>query len=336
MVTSKPFKEIAPLVASLKQRGLQIVDDAAAETYLRKVGYFRSGGYRYLFRELLPEAQQDASLRQFRSDIYTQGASLRQVQDIEEFDARLRIAIMQGLMDFEVRLRAAMAHTLARRHEAAHADANYLDATECAKTVQSGETKFEAWETTYQAAISGSREEDFIAHELIKYGKPLATWVAVEVLSFGSLPYLYELMLVDDRREVARAFGVKQEARFAAWMRALVDLRNYCAHGARLFNRLTKRPVKVTPHSYDLGHLDHLLAPNFTPTPEPARRVYPLVALLAYMLQRHEAGSKWSGTFKTCMGKLPNIVLPGITDPLVTPEQNMGFPTGWKALPLWS
>jgi abortive infection bacteriophage resistance protein len=336
MTAVKPFKEVPDLVHELQARGLVIKNTQAAETYFRKVGYFRSGAYRYVFRELLPEADQKPELRQFRTERYMAGSTLEDAQRLEEFDARLRHSVMQGLMDFEVRLRAAMAHVLARRDETAHADAVHLDSYQCAQLAKAGLTKFEAWERTFADAISASKEEDFVHHQLVKYGQPLPSWVTLEVLSFGSLPYIYELLLPSDQQEVARSFGVQHSARFGAWVRALVDLRNYCAHGSRLFNRVTKRAIKVVQSAYIGNDLDHLTSPNYSGTPNAPQRLYAVSAVLAYMLRSHEAGSNWHNAFKTCLGKLPSIVLLPNTSALVTPEDNMGFPAAWKALTLWN
>lgn len=336
MAAHKPFLEIRSLVSGLVDCGLQIPNLQTAETYLRKVGYFRSGGYRYVFRELLPASEQDKKHREFRSDTYISGATLADVMRLEEFDARLRHTLLVGLSDFEVRLRAEIAHVLARRDKYAHTDKVFLDEDACSQILSTSRTKFDAWEETYREAINSSSEEDFIAHHLLKYGHPVPVWVTIEVLSFGNLPYLFDLLQVEDRREVALKFGVKHEAKFAAWVRALCDLRNYCAHGARTFNRLMKRAVAVVPASFNAGLLSHVTGPTFTPTPDGNKRLYIVAAVLAYSLRSHVAGSGWNDTFKTCMGKFPKIDLAGDGSLLVTPEMNMGFPHEWKTLPLWS
>lgn len=336
MPALKPFQEVPQLVASLKLRGLLISDANAAATYLRKVGYFRSGGYRYVFRQMLPPEQQSVRMREFRSDMYEPGATLQAVRDLEEFDSKLRHTLLLGLSDFEVRLRAALAHVLARRDVLAHASTANLDPTECSATVVGGGTKFEAWTDTYKSAIHEARDEDFIAHQLIKYNGVVPVWAVVEVLSFGSLPYLFELMTIDDRREVAGLFGVKQENKFAAWVRAMCDLRNYCAHGTRVFNRVMKRAVAVVPSAVTPGYLDDLTQKTFSESTDPHSRIYAVSALLAYMLRMHSAGTNWHNTFKSCLGRLPVIHLGSGSDQLVTLEGNMGFPSNWKTLPLWT
>jgi len=331
---SKPFREIRHLISELQTNGLTIPDPVQAEQFFRRVGYYRSGAYRYVFRQLLPEAERDVRTRTFRSDTYTPGSSLDEVVKLEEFDARLRDICQMGLADFEVRVRAAIAHVLARRDIFAHTAKEHLDKEHVDDLAGSGvNTKFDEWSTTYTKAIADSKLEDFIAHLLVKYGPPLPIWAMVDVLSFGSLPYLYELMKRDDRTEVARMFGVNQERRFAAWLRSMVDFRNYCAHGSRLFNRHFKRGIGIVPGAIDVNLLGHVLKDNFSSSDRPYGRLYINAALLAYMLRTHASGSRWHLQFKTVVRKLPPRASGLI--PVVDLEYNMGFPGSWDQLELW-
>lgn len=333
MPYSKPFRELRDLVLELESLGMAVPDKAEAESFLRKVGYYRSGGYRYVLRELLPETERDSATRSFRRETYVAGSSFSHVTDLERFDSRLREICLAGLWDFEMRVRAALAHALARRDVFAHTDIQFLDATEALKSAGTG-TKFDAWQKTFMSAISDSKQEDFIAHLIVKYGHPLPIWAVVDVLSFGSLPYLYEIAERSDRLEVARAFGVTQDRQFGAWLRSMVDFRNYCAHGSRLFNRHFKRDVKIVPGAIDLRFLGHVTTVGYSPSERPLSRLYVNAALLAYFLRHHSSGSSWHLSFRTQIRKLPAVQLGGV--PLVQPEFNMGFPPGWESMDLWA
>lgn len=333
MPYSKPFRELKDLVLELETLGMAVPAKSEAESFLRKVGYYRSGGYRYVLRELLPEGERDPASRTFRKETYLAGSSFSHVQELEKFDSRLREVCLAGLWDFEMRVRAALAHVLARRDVFAHTDVQHLDQSEALKT-SGGQTKFEAWERTFKSAIRDSAQEDFVAHLLVKYGHPLPIWAVVDVLSFGSLPYLYDIAQRSDRLEVANAFGVTQDRLFGAWLRSMVDFRNYCAHGSRLFNRHFKRDVRIVPGAIDLSLLGHLTVPDYSPSERPLSRLYVNAALLAYLLRKHESGSGWHLSFRTQIRKLPVIQLG--PEPLVQPASNMGFPLGWDAMDLWS
>jgi abortive infection bacteriophage resistance protein len=140
---TKDFKERDELLQQLEHRGLAFPDRTTALSSLTRVGYFRSGAYRYVFRQLLPADQVNEHLHQYRSDEYIAGASIEHVMKLEAFDFKLARICQEGLLEFEVRLRAAMAHTLAAKDVAAHASKDFLDEQSCDKP--SGDrTKFDA------------------------------------------------------------------------------------------------------------------------------------------------------------------------------------------------
>ena len=191
-------------------------------------------------------------------------------------------------------------------------------------------------ETCQEAVRTGAEDEDFIAHHLLKYpNQPMPIWALTEVLSFGKLPYLFELMQTPDAREVARMFGFAHPRRFGAVLRMMVDFRNPGAHGPRLYHRAFKRPLSIKPPETTSGLLTPLVAPSFTATPKPHQRLYIYAATLAFMLISHSSGSGWNMTFKTQVKKL-NIQLRAPDNSLlISPEISMGFPPNWMDLDLW-
>ncbi|TFV84611.1 Abi family protein [Microbacterium sp. dk485] len=334
---TKEFKERDELLDQLAERGLEVPDRHAALQFLTRVGYFRSGAYRYVLRDLLPPERIDPRLREFRSDQYIAGASFGLVVQLEAFDSKLARVCLEGLLDFEVRVRAAIAHTLAARDVSAHTRIDCLDERMCSRPAREG-TKFEAWMETCDAAIKAAAEdEDFIAHHLLKYpDQPVPIWAVTEALSFGKLPFLFELMKTEDAREVARAFGFEHPRRFGAVLWMMADLRNTCAHGSRLFNRAFKRPLSLKSHETKGDMLDHVVVDNFTTSPKPRQRLYIYAAVLAFMLRTHVAGTNWHMSFKTQAKKLDiNLRAPDGTV-VVSREGNMGFPVGWEGMTLWS
>lgn len=334
MESQKEYLDHPELIAHLKRLGLEVQDEVGAERELRRIGYHRSASYRYPFRRLLPEDQQIVPARTFRADEFVDGARFEHAIALADFDTKLREVVLRGTLDYEVRLRTAVAHVLARRDPLAHLRTIHLDEYKC-NAAAKDKTKFEAWLNTYESAIEANKADDFIAHHFMTRGRSVPVWGTVEVLSFGSLPMLMELMREADQNEVARRFGVKQGGRHSAWTRAVVDLRNSCAHGARLFNANLKRPIKVTKSVYVGDNLDHL-AEMASPPEALRRKLYWVSAVLAHMLSSHESGSQWPRSFATQVKKLPVIELPGAVRPHLSEEQDMGFINAWRELPLWN
>ena len=336
MEYTKDFKERAELLAQLEARGLSIQDRDAALKFLTRVGYFRSGAYRYVFRELLPPSEVNERLRQYRRDRYVPGADFEHVVKLEAFDFRLSRVCLEGLLDFEVRVRAAIAHTLAEKNVAAHLSEDHLDKQICRQLI-GDKTKFDAWLNTCEEAVRlAAGDEDFITHHVLKYPQdPVPIWALIEVLSFGKLPYLFDLMEPADARHVARMFGFVHPRPFASVLRMMVDFRNTCAHGSRLFNRAFKRALVLREHETEGDLLAHLAAPDFTQAPKPHQRLYIYAATLAFMLRSHVGGSNWPLTFRTQIRKFNVELMAPDGSRLISPEASMGFPVDWQELALW-
>lgn len=131
---------------------------------------------------LLPPGQINPQLRQFHSDWYVAGASFDHIIRLEAFGFKLTRVCLEGLLDFEVRFRAAVAHTLAVRDVSAHTRVDCLDQRMCSRPTKTG-TKFEAWSKTCEGALAAAAEdEEFIVHHLLYiYAAVLAFMLRVHV-----------------------------------------------------------------------------------------------------------------------------------------------------------
>ncbi len=309
---------------------MDVGDPVVAERMLRTYGYHRLASYSYVFRKMLPENQRDPQARLFRDIFFVAGTSLEVITRLYEFDARLREVLLSGLFDFEVRLRVAIAHVLARRSPTAHIEKQHLNEKACGQGTRDGSTKFEAWTATYRESLEGAVDEDYVVHHLRVPLQELPVWATLELVSFGKLPFLFDLMRQEDQNRVARRFGVRNGRQFGKWIRALVELRNLCAHGSRLFNRRIKYAIKINPAAVAGTELEHLAG-------RPARAdVYVYSAILAYLLVSHESGSSWPVRgLKTQARKFARLVLAVDGKSLLTLEETMGFPQGWEQLELW-
>lgn len=80
--------------------------------------------------------------------------------------------------------------------------------------------------------------ELFVSHYAHNYDGYYPVWVAVEVLSFGTLSKsLFRAMNNADQKEIARRLGIKSERVLASFLQALTVLRNTTAHHSRLYGK---------------------------------------------------------------------------------------------------
>lgn len=336
MALEKPFLNHPELIDRLQVLGMTVDHPDSAARELRRLGYHRTASYRYVFRQLLPRAEQNPQAHEYRRDEFMAGARFEDSISLATFDTELREVCARGLLDFEIRLRTAVAHVLASHSPDAHLNPSYLDGTECNKRTNYESTKFQAWRATYDRCVKDNKHNDFVAHHKVKYGTDLPVWATMEILTFGSIPYLMDLMKPQDKDAVANRFGVRHGTTFATWVRAMGDFRNVCAHGSRLFNSRSKRSIAIQTTAGVGPELDHLINISSRTSQGDRSKLYWSSALLAYFLRKHESGTTWHWEFANKVNELPAIHLGNNPQALVTPERNMGFPHRWKDLDLWS
>ncbi|MGO4248067.1 Abi family protein [Micrococcaceae bacterium Sec5.1] len=330
MTYQKPHLQYSELRATLSRRGMDVGDRSTAETTLRTIGYSRLKAYTYPFRVPLPSASEQETPYQMRGKDFFPGTCLEHASALYKFDQNLRRICLDGLQDLEISFRAAIAHTLGKRSQFAHLNAAHLDTGACTALDIEGKAGWDHWLKTYREARTQGKEEDFVAHHLIKYGNDLPIWLTTEILTFGSLVRLFSLLVDSDKTAVARYFGVTDGRRFHKWLLAMNGLRNVCAHHHRLWNRILTYELKVPSATVgpELAHLSAL--PR-------EKRLYDALALLSYLLKSRDSGSQWPATLRTQLKKFPKAseLLTEEGHPVLDMEYSMGCPKGWETLPLW-
>ncbi len=311
---------------------MEVSDRKDAETQLRRIGYFRLGAYLYPFRQLLsPESVRETSY-QYRSENFVPGSNFKQVLELYRFDSALRKVCLEGLQELEISLRAAMSHVLSGQSVFAHLDKNHLDSN-FSKQIDPAtqKTNFYLWTETYEKARKDSKDEDFVAHHLIKYGNDLPLWMTVEIVTFGGLVRLFNLMKDTDKTAVAKYFGITDGRRMHKWLLAFNGLRNVCAHHHRLWNRQLTYELRIPSQIVD-SSLQHLAQMGNS------KKIYHAVALLAYLLRKRDCGTQWNLTFKTQMRKFPKDLIKPLPEgsPFADLQKNMGFPKDWEGLDIWN
>ena len=203
----------------MEAHGLEIGDIDHARDILSTVNYYRLTTYgKHLRRADDPER-------------FLPGVSLDTLYGLYCFDMGLRHALLPVLEFFEVQLRARLSYRLAM----AHGSTGYTDAASFRQDRQSlGLHK----SLMNKFSIEVRRQDDlpFVRHHQTKYGGRFPIWVAVELFSFGMLAQLFDIMIEEDQWAVSRAYRLTPEA-LAALIHAAVDVRNVCAHYARLYNQ---------------------------------------------------------------------------------------------------
>jgi len=217
----KPSLSWDEQVALMVRRGLVVADVPACVRFLAAANYYRFSGYFRYFQ----------SAPHLGDDDFCAGTTFDVVRGVYDADEALRTALVEPLARVELMLRSHLARVVAAEHGPYGRyleESFYTDVGDREPTVES-----------CLRDIDRSRDRHILRYKGIgerpDYSE-LPVWSAVEAWSFGTLSKAIERggqgTLAD---AVATSVGVAK-AGFAYRVKALVYLRNRCAHHSRLWH----------------------------------------------------------------------------------------------------
>lgn len=223
-------------ISLLKSRGLEISSESEAIHYLSHISYYRLGEYWH--------AMQSDKV----NHIFKPHSKFEDVIALYCFDRELRLLIFDCIEKIEISLRTKLVYHLA--HEFGpwwfqNFDL-FIDSRALVKTLASIEEEL-------------SRSKDpvlknhFTKHKDDNRFPP--AWKTLEHTSFGSLSKLYGNLkhTVKSKDIIAEEYGAINHTYLPSWLQSIAQIRNYCAHHARLWNRnlpgtfksITKAPASL-------------------------------------------------------------------------------------------
>ncbi|MBZ2190100.1 Abi family protein [Alcanivorax sp. JB21] len=245
--------------------------------------------------------EEDHASHRFRS-----GASFDDVLNLYIFDREFRLLLLDAIERVEVSLRAQWAYHMAHKH----GPHSYLDAS------LATDQKLHARHLgKLQDEISRS-DEIFIQHYCRTYSNPVSPPVrsVSEIMSLGMLSRWITHMVPSDRALLARVYGLDQNV-LKGFVRHLAYVRNLCAHHCRVWNRgltVTMSLPRTKPAA---------LVSSFNPGQQ--RRIYNTLVMLAALMDVVCPDSQWKK-------RLGDLLVQHHID-----AHAMGFPEGWRNLPVW-
>lgn len=165
------------------------------------------------------------------------GTKFRDIIAIYEFDERLRLFCFHHTGRFEVTLRNQLSEIMSNRY-GSHP---YFD------NAGFHTPKTRAAALGRLSDIFYKKNDQRARHYFDEYNPPMLPpiWVLKEFMTFGNLSHAMEQVSNSVKNDLATAFGLPTYEILENWVKALIDLRNICAHHDRLFNRsFQKQPKK--------------------------------------------------------------------------------------------
>lgn len=87
--------------------------------------------------------------------------------------------------------------------------------------------------------------EAYLKHFIEELKQPLPLWVYVDLLTIADISFFYTITESAIQKSIARCFNVPYKV-LGKFMHSMTILRNLCAHGSRLYNRLFEQKPKLS------------------------------------------------------------------------------------------
>lgn len=298
MIYNKIAFSIQQHIQQLRDRGMNIADSALAEHYLSQVSYYRLAGYWW-------PMQIDKENHKFKEN-----SKFEDVVALYNFDRELRILLFDVIEKIEISIRTKLIYHLSHEFDPwwFQNTSIFQDSGALVETLASIKEEVD-------------RSKDiFIKEHKKRYKDDLRfppAWKTLELTSFGSLSKLYGNLNnnVKSKDKIAQELGAVNHTYLPSWLQSIAQIRNYCAHHSRLWNRNLPGTPKL------------LSKPPFAwveNVPTDTSRLYMHLCIMRYMVNIIAPENSYSNKLQELLNKYPSV------DP-----NALGMKPNWQSEPLW-
>lgn len=273
----------------IEYHNLTIDDPEKAISILMKVNYYRLSGYGIGLK------------KKDDKEKYRDGLKLEDLYSLYIFDIKLRNVIFHAIEHIEIKLRCELSYLLAIKYGAA----GYLDFN----NFECGKEKHDAFINKFYEEVNRQRNIPFVKHHIHNYDNRFPIWVAVELLSFGSLSKLYSYLKKEDKKIISKKYNT-DPVYLNSWIQCLVEIRNICAH----FNRLYNLPFKQMPSLYKENQI-YL-------NKKGVHKLFPVILVMRRILNSNDVWEDMFDKLKQIIDEHKNVVNLSFMD----------FPSDWETV----
>ena len=299
MLYEKQEFTIQQHIKQLQNRGLIIDDLSLAEHYLAHVSYYRLAGYWW-------PMQDDKEQHLFKPN-----SKFEDVIYLYNFDRELRVLIFDAIEKIEISLRTKLIYHLS--HEF---DPWWF------QNINIFQNSGALIETLANLKEEIDRSKDiFIKEHKKKYKEDLRfppAWKSLEMTSFGSLSKLYGNLknTIKSKDTIAEELGAVNHTYLPSWLQSIAQIRNYCAHHSRLWNKNLPGTPKLLSRPPYRWLMD---------VPTDTQKLYLHLCIIRYMLNIIAPENSFAIKMKELLTKYPSV------DP-----NALGFKPDWRNEVLWN
>ena len=298
MIYHKQALTIESHINQLKARGLLIHDLNQAKHYLSHVSYYRLAGYWW-------PMQSDKALHLFKPN-----SKFEDVIALYNFDRELRILLFDAIEKIEISLRTKLIQHLSHEFDSYWFQniAIFQDTGALIETL-----------ACIKEELDRSKDT-FIKEHKKKYKDDLRfppAWKTLELTSFGSLSKLYGNLknTIRSKDIIAEELGAVNHTFLPSWLQSIAQIRNYCAHHSRLWNKNLPGTPKILPKPPYKWLKD---------VPRDTTKLYLHLCIIKYLLSIIAPENSFSLKLKELFNKYPNV-----------DQSALGMFQSWKNEDLW-
>lgn len=296
----KEATTIEEQVQRLKQRGLEILDSDRAEHHLKHISYYRLGEYWH-------SMQSDKV-----NHIFKPNSRFSDVIALYRFDSELRILLFDVIEKIEISLRTKLIYHLSHEYDPWWFQ-NFDIFTDSRALVNTLTNLEEEITRTKDVTI----KNHFKKHKDDLRFPP--AWKSLEQTSFGALSKLYGNLknTVKSKDAIAVEYGAVNHTYLPSWLQTIAQIRNYCAHHSRLWNKnLPGAPKLLSKPPYAwVGDV---------PNQNEFQKLYIHLCLMKYLLNMIQPENQFAEKLNSIFEKYPNV------DP-----NALGMKPNWTEEALW-
>ena len=299
----KPPFTIEQQIERLKERGLIIFPEDNANHHLSHISYYRLGEYWYAM-------QSDKE-----NHVFKKNSKFKDVIALYEFDGELKILLFDIIGKIEISLRTKLIYHLSHEFNPwwfQNFDL-FQDSKELVKTLANLTDELER----------SRAKEPGIKNHFNKHKDDLRfppSWKSLEQTSFGSLSKLYGNLknTIKSKDTIAKEYGVINHTFLPSWLQSIAQIRNYCAHHSRLWNKNLPGCPKLLSKPPFNWILD-------APKQHEFQKIYVHLCIMKYLLDRIQPDNVFSEKLKNLFIKYPNV-----------DSNALGMKSNWQEELLWN
>lgn len=230
-MSNKPFTSIKQQIEILKQRGLTIDNDEDATKFLSRNNYYRVSGYSLTLRS---------------HDQFFPTANFQNIIDIYEFDHELRHILLKYIEQIEVTVKSIYSHKFSEKYgSTGYLNSKYFTDKSKHKVI------LEKAEEQKKARL---KHEAYLKHFVSDLKEDIPLWAYVDLLTISDISILFSISPNELKENIAKEMGIhhKGDTLLGQFMHSITIIRNICAHGGRLFNRLFEQKPNLNSNEKNL------------------------------------------------------------------------------------